>query len=324
MDKKLVTVSNESGIEKSLVINDSCTFPKFIKAAKNKLGIKGQVMRVSNKDGSEFIEGIEQITHGSHLVLYTGPIPITSRENTTSEVSDLKWVTASDSGGCFALRGRPKAGFIFELPTVKCTHIFTLQSEREAGDFIGKKAKEAGIGWVWLPMGNADPPRYSDLIAIHQKVNEVCHIIKNGGHVLIHCAAGLHRTGMIANIILRYLGFSDEESLSKIKEARQKTFDLCGEHRFAVAESFVKICGNFFCQTPLENLEQIIRENAGLALVIPQQRKGKKGKGNTRPDPTERKIAEKKVRENPEEEENFNLFSENVDDENDCEKEENE
>jgi len=116
---------------------------------------------------------------------------------------------------------------------------------------------------------------YSYLPTIYQTVNEVCQILSDGGNVLIHCAAGLHRTGMVANIILRYMGYSHEQSMEKICEARKKTFELCGEHRFAVADSFVKICGTFINQTPFEKIQLIAEENASRPLAGGRQRKAK-------------------------------------------------
>jgi len=153
------------------------------------------------------------------------------------------------------------------------------------------------------------------LLVIHAGIVEVCKILSEGGRVLIHCAAGLHRTGMIANTIFRFMGLSESESLNKILEARKKTFELCGEHRLAVADKFVKLCGTYISQTPKEKLALIVRENGDRVLVVAQQRKGKGRKnadnnvkhvGNTdlKKEEEEEEAEEEGANEEQEEEEN--------------------
>jgi hypothetical protein len=59
----------------------------------------------------------------------------------------------------------------------------------------------------------------------------------------MHCAAGIHRTGMMAAMILRYLGHSDEEMRRLIRECRGITADDAGEHRIGFSSYFVEIFG---------------------------------------------------------------------------------
>jgi protein tyrosine/serine phosphatase len=55
---------------------------------------------------------------------------------------------------------------------------------------------------------------------------------------LIHCSAGIHRTGMIANALLRSLGLTADEAKAGLLTMRQVTHDGVGEHRLAWGEQF--------------------------------------------------------------------------------------
>jgi protein-tyrosine phosphatase len=49
--------------------------------------------------------------------------------------------------------------------------------------------------------------------------------LERGRSVLIHCAAGIHRTGMVAYGLLRWCGHSADEALTLIGQMRTHTRD---------------------------------------------------------------------------------------------------
>lgn len=91
--------------------------------------------------------------------------------------------------------------------------------------------------WIHIPLDNAKPLStfpifflrsltilaYRQVEMVLEKIKQICEAIENGGRTLIHCAAGLHRTGMIGNLTLLYLGYNDDEAYQKIREAREQT-----------------------------------------------------------------------------------------------------
>lgn len=60
-----------------------------------------------------------------------------------------------------------------------------------------------------------------------------------GEHVLVHCAAGIHRTGFFTYALLRLCGFGPEETMLKLDEIRHVTAAQGGAHRFALSEDLV-------------------------------------------------------------------------------------
>ena len=54
--------------------------------------------------------------------------------------------------------------------------------------------------------------------------------------VLLHCAAGIHRTGTMAYTIMRLSGYSAEEAMGNLKVMREDTWKGVGDWRIELAE----------------------------------------------------------------------------------------
>ena len=57
--------------------------------------------------------------------------------------------------------------------------------------------------------------------------------------IVIHCAAGIHRTGVFAYSLLRGLGYSATNSMGKILELRKATHWGVGADRIRAAEELI-------------------------------------------------------------------------------------
>src|SRR5687768_11831120 len=89
-----------------------------------------------------------------------------------------------------------------------CTHVLTLLSEREGAQSIGAAASRAGLAWIWFPLDNADPLDEGRDPEVRELFDRVGRLLEEGSSVVIHCSAGIHRTGMIGYALLRHVGLS--------------------------------------------------------------------------------------------------------------------
>lgn len=62
--------------------------------------------------------------------------------------------------------------------------------------------------------------------------------LRAGGRVYLHCSAGLHRTGMIANAFLRWLGYPADAAVALLAELRPLTAEKVGAERLRWGEAF--------------------------------------------------------------------------------------
>lgn len=71
--------------------------------------------------------------------------------------------------------------------------------------------------WMNLPMPNFGVPE--DGAGFRRDVLGIAHALERGESVMLHCAAGLGRTGSTAACVLKSLGLSTEEALQRVRDA---------------------------------------------------------------------------------------------------------
>lgn len=71
--------------------------------------------------------------------------------------------------------------------------------------------------WLHLPMRNFGVPE--DAAGFRREVNSVADALRRGDAVLLHCAAGMGRTGSAAACVLKALGLSSAEALQRVRDA---------------------------------------------------------------------------------------------------------
>lgn len=71
--------------------------------------------------------------------------------------------------------------------------------------------------WTHLPIPNYGVP--SDAAGFRHQVQTIAQALRGGDAVLLHCAAGMGRTGSTAACVLKALGLPTEDALHRVREA---------------------------------------------------------------------------------------------------------
>jgi protein-tyrosine phosphatase len=71
--------------------------------------------------------------------------------------------------------------------------------------------------WTNLPMPNFGLPE--DRAAFRREVEQIAQALRHGDAVMMHCAAGIGRTGSTAACVLKALGLDTEEALQRVRDA---------------------------------------------------------------------------------------------------------
>jgi protein-tyrosine phosphatase len=137
------------------------------------------------------------------------------------------------SAGALALSHRPKRKDVSRLPALGVTHVVTLLAEREGAKEIGEVVRHAGMTWIWCPLVNGQPPDAQTTETIRPILAELAALVDRGAAVLIHCSAGIHRTGMFGYALLRQLGLEPTAARAKLAELRAVTGEGVGDGRLA-------------------------------------------------------------------------------------------
>jgi hypothetical protein len=147
---------------------------------------------------------------------------------------DINWIAVGS--GRLALWHRPAFRVIPRLRGAGCDRVVTLLSAREGAEQIGEAVRAAGLDWSWIPMDGGVPPPGRRTTAIVAGLVDVSRALDRGQSVLIHCAAGIHRTGMVAYALLRLRGASATEALDALHTCRIVTRKGLDDRRLAWGE----------------------------------------------------------------------------------------
>jgi protein-tyrosine phosphatase len=71
--------------------------------------------------------------------------------------------------------------------------------------------------WMHLPMRNFGLPE--DPVGFRRDIAAIAHGLRGGDAVLLHCAAGMGRTGTAAACVLKALGSDAGEALQRVRDA---------------------------------------------------------------------------------------------------------
>jgi protein tyrosine phosphatase (PTP) superfamily phosphohydrolase (DUF442 family) len=139
-------------------------------------------------------------------------------------IQDLDWLQWIPVGnGRLALSNRPKLRDIDQLAAQGCQRIVTIQGRNEQPQQIGQAAKAAGLAWTWIPVSQGKYPAQKADQVMRLGLQELVTAIEAGESVLVHCSAGIHRTGMLTFALLRWLGLPEAEALAVLATMRPAT-----------------------------------------------------------------------------------------------------
>ena len=71
--------------------------------------------------------------------------------------------------------------------------------------------------WLNVPMANFGVP--DDAPAFRRDVQTIAQALRSGDAVMLHCAAGIGRTGSTAACVLKALGLPTEQALQRVRDA---------------------------------------------------------------------------------------------------------
>jgi hypothetical protein len=136
---------------------------------------------------------------------------------------------------------RPKLNRIPKLKADGFTHVVTILSEKEGAKKIISSVQSAGLISIWIQVGNANLIDDEKVLSnLKNSFDEIRSALNDGGKVYMHCSAGIHRTGMMANALLLYCGYAEDEALNLLGKLRLITQRNVGQDRLDWGMQFYK------------------------------------------------------------------------------------
>jgi len=98
------------------------------------------------------------------------------------------------------------------------------------------KVRSLGIIWIHLPIVDLEIPDWRFEVKWEKAGTKLSSILGNGGRIVLHCRAGLGRTGTIAAWLLVEFGITPREAISKIRKARPGAIQTREQEEFYLSQ----------------------------------------------------------------------------------------
>jgi len=101
-------------------------------------------------------------------------------------------------------------------------------------DNLTKEIKLNNFVWFHFPITDFDIPTKNSLSELNLLLSELEKFLKKEKNIIIHCKAGLGRTGTIASLLLTKLGLSTKNAVHYIRKYRQGSIDTNEQKNFVL------------------------------------------------------------------------------------------
>lgn len=135
------------------------------------------------------------------------------------------WITAAGGPSRQRLAGWRERG---------ATDVLTLQRADEMQPWIPGLCASHGLTWTHLPLSGRRMEQAGDRESL-ARLPDLLALWDVPRRVVVHCSAGLHRTGAICYLLLRSAGLERDDAIAHVRAARTLTAEeLCRSTRGGV------------------------------------------------------------------------------------------
>ncbi|MBB4843908.1 protein-tyrosine phosphatase [Paucibacter oligotrophus] len=140
------------------------------------------------------------------------PLPLPAASSATGRLWLQSMPGRLESWGAFLDEARLR-----QLSLVVCLN--PLEEVAQLSPGYHKAIAEGRLPFRWQHLPMRDFGLGADPQAFRQGVEQICHSLQLGDQVLLHCAAGIGRTGTVAACVLKSLGQDRDAALQAVRAA---------------------------------------------------------------------------------------------------------
>jgi ADP-ribosylglycohydrolase len=115
---------------------------------------------------------------------------------------------------------------------------------RLGGGLMGQETTGAGMLWLHLPIVDMDTPSWPFEHRWVYAGTRLRAMLRRGGQAMLHCRAGLGRTGTVAARLLVELGVPPAEAVAQVRHARPGAIQTTAQEQYVMAQKRVSERGD--------------------------------------------------------------------------------
>ena len=118
----------------------------------------------------------------------------------------------------------------------------TAQAEAEQISEVAQNCKKLGLKHFWIDLRGANQSILGDKKVqayLGSRIKELLTLLEGNEKAMLHCAAGIHRTGTIGYTLLRCSGYEPAQAFDMLKVMRVDTHKGVGDWRIELAEKYL-------------------------------------------------------------------------------------
>lgn len=113
--------------------------------------------------------------------------------------------------------------------------LMPLDELRRVGvDQLGEQARGLGMTWFHLPIPDMEPPEADFERRWQYAGPRLRELLRGGGRVMVHCRAGLGRSGTIAARLMVEMGVPPSEAVAQVRHARPGAIQTAAQERYVM------------------------------------------------------------------------------------------